>query len=264
MDNISLTLIQSVVDTQKDLIVIFKGDEPILTNKSFNKFFSASSCETYNQSFGAFVDNFVPHPSYFHKEKIEVGETWFEGIAKLPEIDRVVSMMTPDYEPHAFSVILDQTTPDYAIATFSDITQVLIERIMIENNANIDIKSGAFTKKYFLHISQSYQDAALFNKKIIGAIVINIENGDSEEFNIATYAQHFKSSTRQDDMLIRWSNNSFLLICLVDCEKNAQMVVDKLNKMSHSQESTKLEYSLELFIQQKDEGINALIKRIGR
>ena len=64
-DNISLALLQSVIDSQKNLIVIFKGDEAVLTNKSLNKFFSISSCEEYSREYGAFVDNFVPHSTIF-------------------------------------------------------------------------------------------------------------------------------------------------------------------------------------------------------
>ena len=67
----SLSLIQSVIDSQKDLIILFRGGNHILTNRAFNNFFGYSSLLDYNKNYGAIVDNFVPHPSYFHKEKIE-------------------------------------------------------------------------------------------------------------------------------------------------------------------------------------------------
>ena len=253
--NVSLALIQSVVDSQEDLIVVFKDDNPIVTNRSFNKFFTISSCEEYVKNFGAFVNNFVPHPLYFHKEKMHSGETWFDGVLKLPEIDRVISMMTSSYEPHAFSVALEQTTPGYTIATFKDITQDLIKRIMIENNANIDLKSGAYAKDYFLHISRSYQDAAQFNEKIIGAILITIKEEEDNE-KLTVFAEHFKNNTRQDDMLIRWYGNSFLLVYLVDSESNAQLLINKFESVSHDDRINKSDYTLKLFTQQKDETIN--------
>jgi GGDEF domain-containing protein len=252
-DCISLALLQSVVNTQKNLVVIFKNDKPILTNKSYNDFFGVKSCEDYVKSFGAFENNFVPHPLYFHKEKMPESQKWFDGILKLPEIDRVVSMMTPSFEPHAFSVILERTIPEYTIATFSDITQNLIKRIMIENNTSIDSKSGAYSKKYFTHISRSYQDAALFNEKMIGAILITLED-DLENSALLSFVEEFKKSTRQDDMLIRWSAKEFLLIYLVDSEKNAELMMEKFKNKN---------YNLQLFTQQKEESIKTLIKRIG-
>ena len=68
-------------------------------------------------------------------------------------------MMTPSFDPHAFSVELQRVTDEYTIATFNDITQSLIKRIMIENNANMDAGSGAYAKEYFLQIARSYEDA---------------------------------------------------------------------------------------------------------
>ena len=90
-------------------------------------------------------------------------------------------------------------------------------------------------------------------KKSIAAIFITIEE-EIEELTLSTLVSYFKNSTRQDDMLIRWHDNVFLLMYLVDSEENAQNMMSKLN-------NTK--YSLKLYIQKKDEGIRALIKRIG-
>jgi hypothetical protein len=84
-------------------------------------------------------------------------------------IDRVVSMMTQYYEPRAFSVEINKIE-EYVVASFCDITQTLVKRIMIENKTNI------YAKNYFLQVAQSYQDAALFNEKIISAIMIHRSN----------------------------------------------------------------------------------------
>ena len=36
--DVSFALIQSVIDSQKDLIVIFEGDKPVLTNRVLTHF----------------------------------------------------------------------------------------------------------------------------------------------------------------------------------------------------------------------------------
>jgi hypothetical protein len=265
--DVSLALMQSIVDSQKDLIVIFHNGEPVLINKAFKKFFSTSSLEQYKTDFGAFVDNFVPHPSYFHAQKIEAGDNWFDSILKLPEIDRVVSMITPEYEPHAFSVSIDRSVEEYSIVAFTDITQFLIKRIMIENHANMDVRSGAYAKKYFLQIAQSYQDAAIFNEKIFGAILIKAKKEKdtslSNDENLSgTLVEHFKSITRQDDMLIRWDDNAFLLIYLVDNADNAQMMLEKLQVLAKKEHIQGVEYTFTLKTQQENESIKAFIKRV--
>ncbi len=259
--DVSFALIQSVIDSQDNLVVIFKGSTPIMTNRSFNKFLGVSSCEQFVENSNVFVDNFVPHPSYFHKEKMPKGADWFEEIQKLPEVDRVVSMMSKNYEARAFAVTLEQTIQDYTIATFTDITQSLIKRIMIESNANMDAESGAYAREYFLQISRSYQDAAVFNEKIIGAIEIELDENTGYE-KLADFVENFKRITRQDDMLIRWHDKGFLVIFLADAQINAQQMLTKLENMKNAPAMKEFSYDLKLYIQEDNEGIKSLIKRI--
>lgn len=249
-EEIGLAIIQSISDSQQDLIVVFEDDAPIVINRAFKKFFAVSSLDDYKEEFGPFVNNFVPHPSYFHSEKIAKGSSWVDAILEIDESERIVSMMTPAYEPHAFLVKL-QKIEEYVIAVFEDITQTLIKRIMIENNASIDQQSGAYAKNYFLHIAQSYQDAASFNKKIISAVLI--KNDMKSESELPELVKHFKGIIRQDDMLIHWEDDSLLLIYLVDNLTNAQRMMDKIYTNG---------CSFTLITQKEKESIKEFIKRI--
>ncbi|MCW8955077.1 MAG: hypothetical protein OQK48_09080 [Sulfurimonas sp.] len=263
-DNISFDLMQSIVDSQQNLIVIFHNDEVILINKSFKKFVAVSSLKEYKEVFPKFLDHFVPHPSYFNAEKIKSGESWFDAVMKMQEIDRVVSLLTPDYEPHAFSVDINSDVDEYKIVTLTDITQTLIKRIMIDNHANMDINSGAYSKNYFLHIAQSYEDAATFNEKIIGAILIKVDsdNFSSDNMALSNFANHFKKITRQDDMLIRWSDNTFLLVYLVDTVDNSKHMLEKLDDITSKDAIGGVNYTFTLTTQKEKESIKELIKRV--
>jgi len=249
-DKIASKIVQSIIDSQKDLIVVFCNEEPIVANKAFEGFFSVSSLDEYKSVFGVFTDSFVPHPSYFNTDKMEKGEKWFDAIMRLPELDRVVSMMTPSYEPHAFSVQV-QKMDDYVIAVFTDITQPLIKRIMIENNTSIDQQSGAYSKNYFLHMLKGYQDAVAFNQKIVSALLIKACKTDEE--SLSELVGYFKSKIRQEDMLIRWGSDTFLLMSLVENLPNAQKMVDKLRRG---------DCDFSLIMQKEDESVKDLIKRV--
>ena len=258
-DLVSLELLKSIVDTQKDFIIVFRDGEPILTNSSFNTFFGVSSFEQYKSDFGPFVENFVPHPSYFHKEKVENGDTWFESIEKLDETDRIVSMMSSTHEPHAFAVTIITREDSYIVATFSDITQTLIKRIMIENNVSIDRRSGAYDKKYFIHIAQSYEDAAVFNEKIVAFIDMKIdESVELEETLLKEIVQKIKYEIRKDDMLVRWGKNRFVLAFLVEDAEKAKQVEIKIASMKHDG----LKYDVSSSIQNDGESIESMIRRI--
>lgn len=265
-DTLSFALVQHVINTQKDLIVLFRDDDIILSNKAFNRFFAVTSCEQYKKEFGAFINNFVPHPSYFNKDKIQAGENWIDAILKLPESDRIVSMMTPSFEPHAFSVGISKVDA-HIVVTLNDITQSLIKRIMIENQANMDLQSGAYSKEYFLHVAQSYEDAAQFNEKILGAILIDAKRKDAKalhdnEESLSALVSHFKGNIRQDDMLVRWSREAFLLIFLVDSDFNAQRMFHKLQSIVNHDTIQDISCQLNLKVQEKNEDIAALIRRL--
>ncbi|MDF1878069.1 hypothetical protein JHD46_00290 [Sulfurimonas sp. SAG-AH-194-C20] len=257
----TLDLAKKIANMQSALLLVFEGEAITLTNNAFNKFFGVSSTQEYNNNFGDFINNFVPHPSYFNAEKINEGETWFESIQKLPEIDRVVSMLDQTFEGHAFSVCIDSSLEGHYIVTLTDITHSLIKRIMIENNANIDKRSGAYTKQYFLQITNSFEEAAIFNKKIIGLTLIEIEDS-SDTDNIQEFVRYFKGFIRQDDMLVKYSDTKFLLAFLVDDEQKAEQVTKKLNTMLKKHAVDCFSFTLSTQSQKENEKFSTLINRL--
>ncbi len=266
-ENSTLSLIQSIANSQKELLVLFKAEEHVLTNNAFNDFFCVSSMQDYNSKFGAIINNFVPHPSYFHKDKIENGESWFDAIMKLDDADRIVSMMTPSYDSYAFHVKIDSSVEDYRIVTFVDITRDLIKRIMIKNNVNIDIPSGAYDKKYFLQVAKNFDDAAVFNEKIIGAVLVKIDEDENPDFAydeeaLKRFVSDFKHATRQDDMLVRWDRAKFLLIYLVDGVLSSEQMIKKLENLIQNSAMRSLKCKLSSALQKEGESIISLLARL--
>ncbi|QSZ40752.1 hypothetical protein GJV85_01000 [Sulfurimonas aquatica] len=258
-----LDLVKSVINSQENLVVIFDKEEILLTNNSFNHFFGASSLDEYKSNFGPFLDHFVPHPSYFNKEKITPELSWFESIMNLPEIDRVVSILNQNYEPQAFSVNVDMSLGELKVVTFVNITQSLIKRLMIENNASVDAKSGAYSKSYFLHIMKSYEDASLFNEKIIGASAIEIKSDkEVSETTLREFVENFKQFIREDDMLIRWSSKQFLLIYLAKDATTATKVRSKLKSIATNKTISGVSYLLSSTWQKDKESITTLLSRL--
>ena len=253
---VSLALLQSVIDSQKNLVTIFENNKLVVANRAFLKFFGATDVADFKQSFRSFTDCFVPHPSYFNRESLVEGEAWHESILRFEEQNRVVSMLTPAYEPHAFSVSVSEKVDNFRVVSFEDVTRTLIQRIMVENNATTDAKSGAYDKKYFMHIAKSYDDAALFNKKVIAICKITLDVESSDEAYFKEFVAKIKASIRNDDMLVRWNNESFLLVCLVESSIQIDSIVSKLKAVDASK------MDIKALAQNKDENITALLKRV--
>lgn len=253
-------LIQNIIDAQENIICVFKDAELILANKAFNTFFYVNSLEQYTQEFGPFVNNFVPHNSYFHSEKVKEGEMWLDAIAQIGDKDRIVSMLNTNYEPRAFSVGVDNSLLGYSVLTLCDISQHLIKRIMIENNVSIDEKSGAYNKEYFLHTSDSFHDAAAFNEKSIGITMIEIDKNEESGF-LATVVTCIKNRIRQDDMLVKYSENVLLLAYLVDNEENALQLSRKLGSISQEESCKGLSFKMSVALVQEQEKIGRAVIR---
>jgi GGDEF domain-containing protein len=228
-EHVCSKLFLSLINTQKNLIVVMRNNVPIIFNQSFLNFANVSNAKEFLREFGSLLNRFVPHDSYFHSGKTKNPEEWTAAIMELPEHDRIISMLDYRIEPYAFSVAVETPVPDYSIVTFTDISQDLIKRIMIENDVSIDKESGAYDKEYFINTSKSFHEAALFNKKSICITMIELMSSDAEaEKYLHDFSSSIKSNIRQSDMLVRWGKKTFLLAYLVDTSDNAVKFSRKL------------------------------------
>lgn len=228
-DNAYSKLFQSAIDTQKNLIVLMHGNNPILFNKAFQNFTNVSTVKEFLREFGSLTNRFVPHPDYFHAGKADNPDEWPKALMELPEQDRIISMVNFRAEPHAFSVTIDTPADDYTIVSFTDISQDLIKRIMIENDVSIDKESGAYNKDYFIYTEKSFQNAAEFNEKSIGITMIELVSSDADaDKYLHDFSSSIKCNIRQSDMLVRWEKKIFLLAYLIDTPENAQKFSRKL------------------------------------
>jgi GGDEF domain-containing protein len=264
-ENICNKLFQSVIDTQKNLIVLMHHNTPVLFNKAFKKFTDMDTVKEFLREFGSLLNRFVPHDSYFHAGKIDNFDTWPTALSALPESDRIVSMISSRAEPHAFSVTVDTPVDDYIIVSFTDISQDLIKRIMIENDVSIDKESGAYDKDYFLHTSKSFQNAAEFNEKSIAITMIELAATDSEaDKYLHDFSASIKSNIRQSDMLVRWRKKIFLLAYLIDTPENAMKFSKKLLSVMREEPFEKLHtitMRIGTTVEKEDEDLSQIIGR---
>lgn len=165
-----------------------------------------------------------------------------------------MSFLSQTHDPHAFSVRIDEDIADYKVVTFNDITQSLIKRILIENKMNIDASSGAYTKQYFLHVKQSIEDAARFNEKHIGLTRIRVSAAD---FDRVALVQLLKRHTRDDDMIVSWQEDAFLVAYLVEDADKAHAVEEKLRRIANES----LACTLTSIFQQDHESITRMLKK---
>ncbi|QOP41062.1 hypothetical protein [Sulfurimonas marina] len=253
-----LKIIESLIDIQKDLVFIYHDNEPVLFNKASRNFFGLETLEQFAREYGKLENRFMPHDFYFHAGKIEEQQSWLEAIESTDETDRIISMLNHKIKPHAFSVTIERPVDGYELVFFHDITTDLIKRIMTENNTNLDTDTHAYNRNYFEHISPRLISAATFNEKLIGICLIELEN-DEKDF-IESVAATIKCNIRHDDMLVRWSKNSFLLVFLVASEEHANLVGRKIvDTLCHCQPTQTIRTAMSL--QRTEDTVSTIIQR---
>lgn len=245
----------SAINAQKELVVLLYKNDIVLFNKAFVDFTKINSPKEFLREYSSIFNRFVPYDSYFHSGKIENLALWVDEFIKLPQEEKIVSML--DYKTEAYAFTLDVQIPvlDYTLLIFTDISQDLIKRIMVENDTSIDKESLAYDKKYFIYTSKSFYDTAIFNKKIIGITIIELITQDTiDEKTLKDFVVDIKGIIRKSDMLVRWEEKQFLLACFVDSAENSEKINEKLRKESH------YEIRLGTAIQENREEISRIVE----
>ncbi|MDH4943696.1 hypothetical protein [Sulfurimonas sp. C5] len=254
----SLKVIESLIDMHKDLVFVYHNNKPILFNQASKVFFGVETLKEFAREFGTLENRFVPHDSYFHVSTIDNEHPWQQSIMSIEESDRIISMLDRKIKPHAFSVTVEIPLDGYELIFFNDITSQLIKRIMTENKTNLDSNTQAYNRTYFEHVSPIILTAATFNEKLIGICLVEFEH---EEVEFAqSISESIKNQIREDDMLVRWNDKSFLLLFLISSEEDAHSVSQKIrDTLNQFQATHKTRVCMGL--KNKHESIEAIISR---
>jgi hypothetical protein len=198
-ENTALTILQGVMDAHDEMIVVLENSKLIMVNDPFLNFFGEESLEAFNGSFPDIVDCFVNHPFYFNRSKIPEGKNWDEVIADLPENEKIISILSSTFEPHAFFVTTLLKSEVYKVLKFSDITKNLIKSIMIDN-AHFPLFSGL----KILDISKIVQLLQLVSFDKDEIVVYEGSDGDSMYFiaegDVLVYNQHIQMQLTKGDL----------------------------------------------------------------
>jgi diguanylate cyclase (GGDEF)-like protein len=149
------------------------------------------------------------------------GQTWLETMETLQKKDRVVSMLDTNLQPHAFSVSVNDFDGNDLIVSFTDISETMLEQFSLKNRVSRDHLTGAYSRDFFESHIDGFIDNAEKNSSYLGLIMLDIDNFKSvnDRFGhdigdkvLKHLVPTIKYSIRNDDLLIRWGGEEFMLI----------------------------------------------------
>ncbi len=268
-------LINSIINSQNDIVVTSNGNKIITINNAFKQFFELGSIEEFEKKYGHCIcDSFENVDGYLQKYKD--GIFWIEYIKKNPHLPHKVVIKKRDI-PHIFSVSLDSFIFEgkkFITVVLNDITQLEEQKnhlkkffenrgvgiLIVDANRNIKEINDKFCEiwKYqpqeilgkpaeILHIS--YESYKTFGAKAFERITknkpIQIEY-QMKRKNGEIFWAKFSGETLSDDGSVLW------IISDITELKNAKEKIEAMHK--HTRESIEFASLIQ----------NALIPRIDK
>lgn len=264
------TFIQSILDFQEEMILIQDTHSLSFANRTFLKFFNAASLHDYLLTTTYVCDSFVQHPLTFSPSSSGVG--WIDEIQQLSPKQRIIAFQKKK-QLFYMKVVVTPIDSTSNMIVFQDITESLMREQILKTKAYHDPLTGLYNRQYFYdfilqHYSISSDKSGIiiadldFFKKIND----NYGHGYGDEVLKQT-ANIFQSSLRDDDVLIRWGGEEFLIFIKKTDKMKLHKIGENLCKAVSSAEYGKtatITASLGAAIKYDNESIDSLISRADR
>jgi diguanylate cyclase (GGDEF)-like protein/PAS domain S-box-containing protein len=231
--------LQRLFDLQKNIVVQTDGTALRKVNQSFLHFFGVSTLEAFQAENGCICELFVKDDRFFHLDKVPKGQNWLQSVEALPKKDRVVSILDTKQRPHAFSISVNHFDDDSFIVSFADISETMLEQFSLKQKVSRDHLTGAFSRDFFETNIHTFIENARKRNAYLGLVMLDIDHfkivNDTYGHDIGDKVlRHLvptvKYSIRNDDMLIRWGGEEFLLIAETESAQTLRRMAEHVRQ----------------------------------
>lgn len=208
-------LLQTLLNFQRDMVLMTDGERVIAANYSFLRFAQSKTIEEFNANYPNLM-NFLDFGSGGEK-----GESL--RLQKLPKDEEFqVRLKKPDGEILIFR-IKQNIIPEkeVSILSLTDITQLENQKSSLEEKASIDELTKVYNRTKFQQLFKQTIEENKINPKSICLVIFDIDHfkkindtyghnmGDEVLVNISRF---IKGQIRMSDILCRWGGEEFTLL----------------------------------------------------
>lgn len=228
---------RAIIDTTENILIEDDGKEIIDCNKKFLEFFGVSSLEEFKSFEKGLLDRFINHEDFFSKASLE-SKNWIEHLKSLPSAKKIVSMGDCNSQIYAFKVNLKEFNQKNHIITFTDITDLIIEKNLLEYEANHDLLTQILNRrKLYSLINNALQIQKI--QEINSIIMFDIDyfkeindtyGHDIGDKVLIESAKVIKNNLRNNDYFARWGGEEFMILLKNTPQNKAFLIAEKLRK----------------------------------
>jgi diguanylate cyclase (GGDEF)-like protein len=230
-------LLQTLLNFQRDMVIMTDGEKVIAANYSFLQFTKSKNINEFNANYPNLMQyldfgNGVDQDSNLTLPKLPKNEE-FQVRMKKPNDEIIIFRVKQNIIPEK----------EVSILSLTDITQLENQKTSLEYKASIDELTKAYNRTKFQQLFKQTLEENKINPKSICLVIFDIDHfkkindnyghnkGDEVLVNIS---QFIKSNIRMSDIFCRWGGEEFTLLLVgsnIDdgvkiCEK-IRMLVEK-------------------------------------
>lgn len=232
--------INTILDIQPNMIFIVNKTESVFANKFLLDFFDCKNLKEFQQRYLCLAQTFIQEELFFHLGKIDDNSTWIENILKLKSEKRIVSILHPTTNTtKAFNVSIVELEDEQYLISLTDISDTILKQIQLEDKSTHDKLTGAFNREYFeSHYKLIINEYTKENHLLVFSILdidffkkVNDTYGhDIGDKVLKQFVEIVQNSSRNDDLVIRWGGEEFLLLLKVKSIDNATKILENIRK----------------------------------
>jgi len=265
--------LEKLIDSQSSMIVLSNGKRYSFANKKFYDFFGCESLEKFYKKHISISSLFVENDRFFHLGKVTGNKVWMETIQLLPENERVVAIPNSKMEICAFSVNTTKFDENTYLISFTDISQTMINQIKLEEKTIHDKLTGVYNREFFDAKYNSIFEEFQRNEKLVGLAIFDIDffkkvndtfGHDVGDKILIKFVKKIIETSRDEDYLIRWGGEEFLLLLKVTSKNALIFALEKIRESIEKADFDEVKHltcSIGASIYKKNEKVEQVIKR---
>jgi len=263
--------LQKLFDLQKNIIVLTDGKTLRMANKSMLEFFGFNDLEHFLEHNTCICDKFIEDNNFFHLGKADETSNWVKTLTHIAPENRIVGIYDKENKTHIFSISLNEFETDNYLISFADISNTMRDQIKLIQKVTHDTLTGAFNREFLENSIYVIVKEAEPNQ--LGVIMCDIDFfkrvNDTYGHNrgdevLKQFASTLRKSIRNEDYLIRWGGEEFIILMKVDSMKSLQKIAEHVRiavQDTYFEEVKNITVSLGATLYQKEEVISESIAR---
>ena len=233
-------LLQKVFDFQENILFVTDGKKPSFINTSFKKFYEIANVNEYMQRYKRCVCNtFKRDERFFSFLNVKSNQNWLEVLELLEEPQRKVLIISPNGEERIFNISITPFEKSKYIVSMTDISATFFEQLHLKDKVNYGTLTQAYSREFFNQNILSIINAIEGEGKQLGVSIMDIDffknvndvyGHDIGDIVLKSLVNIIKKNIRQDDYVIRWGGEEFLLLIPVQNIIKLEKILDNVRK----------------------------------